>query len=1174
MKKITKILLCAAFMLVGAGCVIGTGINPFAYAAYPAFVQFASQKYSLTKVPSTGIVGERVYIPTLKDNTNHTVANSIFILKRGSVALGQLGADPGAARLTDTVYLDNDGEGENGYFFIPSQSATTYYLQYFTAENSKAKTPRFTIRVTDPANYTTSFAENSEIILPTVVEVDASKKIAIPYPIVKYGDTTIVSETGVVAEGYSLVIDIIAGDVVTYNNELAADAGNNKKLTKNTDGYYEFVAGQGNNVIKYSLKKGTAKVYSIAQKTVVCDAGYDADTIKLSVTVSNLPTTSGSSLGDRVSLPYPTVSNSKNPTYTVSFFASAKVLFSATEKGTYTEITTANYVKQDDDGLYFTPTEKGWYKFTFTAKDFYGNTESYTTTSPIQITDRKAPSIVLTNSYAASADTSESAVTFGFHKDTLASLDSASYLIPYRISKTSVPAITFPALFAYDSFDGVVGNAKLTRKITGTIGDTTININLNDAKYHFQAYVNDATPPTFVAGTYEKAILTTENVFVKYADEQDETAGEGRKFVWLVKEVYRNMYEVTVSTNDIFGTETTAGSVKVTYSAYDTVGNTKEFDGRTITLGDYAATTKITPNSTLPSSIKDGQEVGFTASFSDTYDQDIQKLAYVQSTSGETVVTKNGTYNNMVAIDFDGTTFSFTADDTMNISGKVKILIVAANDAANGNPTLRESILKEIAFVDVVADTTAPSVNEAIDLGGDARNTYKQRATLYVDGPLFTDADAELQTGVIVEDIDGNIVNGYTMLGNSLNDGISFVANRAVVYYVTYWAKDSAGNFTFVTVSTAEAIKRVALAGTITKTADMTIQLGTEKDLGDLTATDDEGNDLQVKVVCESNPGMIKGYKLVADRLSGTDNTFVVKYVVVLNGEDTVVHTFNVTIVDTTAPAINIAEVGYETVRKEIPNTNETTGANVYDKKIFLPDFNPEDSSSLDMEISDIGIASKSLVVVCGSNKFTVDSTDESYKLVYFAAGSAPAGSPYDSGYYFIPKKVGTYTATYSATDLNGNSATPAVITIQFSADTQKPVITLTNESSLDFSKYLNETFTLDISKISVTDNIDTSLSYSSLVVYKGTESNSITPTVDGNNYTYSFDSTGEYTLLIKATDSNGNVGTYSKTITVSEKSGETIEKSEIVGIILIVVSVIILAGIVIYFVRTRRKAK
>ena len=77
----------------------------------------------------------------------------------------------------------------------------------------------------------------------------------------------------------------------------------------------------------------------------------------------------------------------------------------------------------------------------------------------------------------------------------------------------------------------------------------------------------------------------------------------------------------------------------------------------------------------------------------------------------------------------------------------------------------------------------------------------------------------------------------------------------------------------------------------------------------------------------------------------------------------------------------------------------------------------------------------------------------------------------------------------------------------------------------------------------------------------------------DNNVKTYTFETAGEYTLTFTAKDTAGNSQVYTKTIKVVSEESKKTDVTTVVGTILIVVSLAILAGVIVYFARTPKTA-
>lgn len=130
-------------------------------------------------------------------------------------------------------------------------------------------------------------------------------------------------------------------------------------------------------------------------------------------------------------------------------------------------------------------------------------------------------------------------------------------------------------------------------------------------------------------------------------------------------------------------------------------------------------------------------------------------------------------------------------------------------------------------------------------------------------------------------------------------------------------------------------------------------------------------------------------------------------------------------------------------------------------------------------------------------------------------------------------------------------------------------MIEVEDEKELDFASKINEELK-DGLTASALEAIE---EYCTITMTK--DSTNIDYKIVDNGLQYTFDDSGDYTFTIKLKDEAGNSsGTeYSYTITVNEpEQATTTKNSNAVGTVLIVLSVVILAGVVSYFVITTKK--
>ena len=185
--------------------------------------------------------------------------------------------------------------------------------------------------------------------------------------------------------------------------------------------------------------------------------------------------------------------------------------------------------------------------------------------------------------------------------------------------------------------------------------------------------------------------------------------------------------------------------------------------------------------------------------------------------------------------------------------------------------------------------------------------------------------------------------------------------------------------------------------------------------------------------------------------------------------------------------------------------------------------------------------------------------------------------------------KNGVYTITYKIVDKNGVEYAAKSGTKSFTikvGDAEKPEVAF-KEDFLKDEYNLNDELVLDISKIVLTDNgygagtdaKDTEtrealLSTMKVVLTRVDDNGNtveIENTADGSNaYKYKLENAGTYTLKVTTKDAVGNEKSTTKSFEVSTEGKQATVSTKTVGIILIVLSCLVLAGVIAYFVISR----
>ena len=246
------------------------------------------------------------------------------------------------------------------------------------------------------------------------------------------------------------------------------------------------------------------------------------------------------------------------------------------------------------------------------------------------------------------------------------------------------------------------------------------------------------------------------------------------------------------------------------------------------------------------------------------------------------------------------------------------------------------------------------------------------------------------------------------------------------------------------------------------------------------------------------------------------------------------------------------------------------------EKTVFIPGFVASDASGINNSNTTEKV------------KVRNGGTTENAKQV---SGADIAGDVKAGWYKFKPfldnnKKDGQYEITYSAVDNNGQSAT-LKFTIAI-GDIYVPVITLSTNGKTYAPKYnKNANFRFfDFKAEDQTYEKDTlapiTVDLSEKVVITLTAPDGSQPLrfenrrkgyTPDNQDTIKLDKAGEYKIAYTVTDTAGNEGTLTYTFKVEEKAKTTPINPKVLTVILVVAGVLVIAGVVFYFVRYRKKA-
>lgn len=169
----------------------------------------------------------------------------------------------------------------------------------------------------------------------------------------------------------------------------------------------------------------------------------------------------------------------------------------------------------------------------------------------------------------------------------------------------------------------------------------------------------------------------------------------------------------------------------------------------------------------------------------------------------------------------------------------------------------------------------------------------------------------------------------------------------------------------------------------------------------------------------------------------------------------------------------------------------------------------------------------------------------------------------------------GTITIKYTVYDNNNNYATyEAVIK---AGDATDPVIDVKDDfykETYTLTEIKDGIITFDLTKLDFEDNKTSSadLDVTYKLVNTSTEKEIDADVKSSEQLSYKIDSVGSYTLTVTVTDEVGNYTTQDFTFEVTEDTVNSGTAYKVIGTILIVISVLVLAGVIIYFIVSKVK--
>jgi len=1012
---------------------------------------------------------------------------------------------------------------------------------------------------------------NSEYVIPAQIPVSNEKGLTIPAPTVTLND----DEEPLSASEAGLVVKLITPASDDEPITLALDqSGKFYKVTK------EQLATAGTYQIRYEYRDSVSNVL-ISKLETNFQAVNNLDIPENLYLKLNGSVPSTGNVNTEITLPKVTVLDSKSSTDGINAHVTVKVSKIA-DDGSIVK----TWEIEDYKNYTFTPPAdgEGNYVVSYEAdlNSIYNGVSStlYQPATIIKVTDKANPTVMPTYAYQV-----EEGKVVGIDYDNNDSYektgDDLEELLVNRkvdipsvvVRKDGVAKFKLPAIYGTDNKDGnaltfareIVGNniAKIT--VTAAANKQSEEITLrNTGNYEVRYIATDA------AGNKVRATYT---LVVKDAD--DVKDGKTNLNLGIGVTSITNKETLTFSAPTATDTYDSYLDVEV---GYEVLTNNPDYDPLDEDSQEFIAINGSKVE--LTETNDNGKYEIKIADVLEDYTEAKYLRAYTTATADSTLL---------------GTRDAFASDTTTTVTKDIKLVdnsgdetpaSIAINGVAADASTWNQALLELNAkntiegFVTFDNDDN-PTYNGFIDKDGYAyEGTLSSKGDVYKsnggaslaafdqgNGSItlpevkFSDTDENLRLTLTISDRFGNAVtkDTYEMIERVQNGsswdytvgGASFKLSASGVYTVTYRAQDTAGN---IVVKSFGIRVNDKTAPTIV--IDDEDKFGVDIEVGDFFEVpvgnlykDGVAEDGEVTWQLTCSAGAVAETSATGFTPL-TEGTYYITYTGVDELDNLQIlqdnSLFFVKAVDTTDPVFN-DDSSYSLNPTMAWNPDENDEMEVKIPVVFATD--PIKNESLDVVYT---------VTSPNGKKVTIKDYDEETDVRYFMATAQ-----------------GIYTVTFEATD-SANNTVKMTKEIAI-GDCEAPEIEWKNETDIPTNKTLGETWTLPLSNMTLTDNITTDADTLtdnmkiSLVKPDGTTAVTNEGTT-GKNYIWTFNETGAYTLRIVVEDEAGQSRTYKYTINVASEEVEESKINSVVGTVLIVISVVVLAGVVIYFVVSSRK--
>mgnify|MGYP002520997493 FL=1 len=1122
----------------------------------------------------------------------------------------------------DTVVKEGD-EGYDAaagdeYISISALNNGKYDIVYIMEEGSKLLySDTYSVTV-ENVSYTLDFAQQAEgankglkTLLPEKVAKSATNKLELPVASVKNSEGAYVSNTGVTLKVFD-----------AYGKQLSTE--DTDSVFKYEDGkYYLYTSVEGKFTVEYSYAFGNNPPKK--SFTVEVEKDYVAPTsADLSI---NIPTMPNVELGQKdITLPDVVVNNAEKD----DVEHNVKSIVISNKDGSITRTLTNNDFKFSmtkeffDQTSYTTAMLGDWY-VEYTIEDAYKNTKSIKVTID-GVKDNTKPEVFMAYDYELDENGNPKVDKKG---NPIVDTSVATELK----NQYGYNELNFPAIYATDAVTDYkdfifVRYIQSTRTSTIYYLD---NVMIKDgAKYTITAADTELASQMNAAG--ENANIGTFNKAVKFEfnlateEEKSNMAGEYTLgYYVLTKDItkqdsYLYVSNTTMYTFNILGTPTRGTTTDVEHTVE--INNIKEnysvaSDGK-FSVNITAKETKRGDSTTNADKRLKTAVFYYYETSSSNLLQDLQNaFAAASAARGDSVygskhLIETDEFKNAMsgytgfkyATQTNKNTFEVQLEDYNN-SENAYLVAFSIDDDGNIAVTRKTLKIKNMNDVDAPANsilTVEGYAAEESDKKFSAEDmtnlVVRQGDVVSLPDIAFEDNDKSLRMSVVYYintpenstigmdyKTPTNKVYKNNINGKSVIYGGKIKTTEVGTYHVIYSASDDAGNTTYVYLT-------------------FEVKLASEPELkitytGDFDADNSTANN----IVGETGMKLVFDPTLWTKGESKEDITnktgVTISYTVEDNGNkwesgdddnsfvfiDEGKYTITYTATYQDGAETFTAEKQTYTVNVTRPELkwNETINESDYayapkGSVVTLPDL----SASQGEEKAKVTLK----VTFKGDEQPVTKKTENNSTVWQFTTSSTLTGD-YKVEYTATTK----YSKITKSLTIKVGDNVPPVITIDHEEDLSQELIydgktnieykinlvktsTSTRERKLEIVITNGDTVKTYNTNLSLTDKDETgaikNMNWDTLTVeLKNGDSTMSTSSSDTYSKTYTISSTGEYKLVIKATDSNTNTGEKEIKFKVTTKTDVEKKNDTVVGVVLIVLSLVVLAGVILFFALT-----